>query len=507
MNRIPRQAFVLAAVFAVAGFVGLVHDLPHLPGPAPDGPTDAWAQLADRAWDAARFHDRPYPLHVDELYHWTYLAQIEREGAVEPMDPYTQANPVGDLFSVSGMRSERGWQVALVQFHDLTGLSFPAMFRLLPAAWTAYLSVLVWATLRPAPGALASAAFVAIVPTTVRFLGPGFLVPSAFALPWPVAAVLLVARARGPGRFLGIVLTVTGAFFMHLVLGVVTLAAALFAILVASEDWRDRAGLAVATLLPLAWIVPPNWEDARRAVASAHTLPFEAGVFLTAGLPILAAAAAGVFTAWWRRGTETAPHRAFSFLVAATAFSMAWSIQADHRNDATYSRLVPTFFLGLAVLAGLGIGWAAGAARRLPGTGRWRSVVPVAVGLLLAALAVQSPVAAHLATPYYRVFDETSWDAAQDLRDAGIGKDDVFLSHPWRAPAYNAVTGARPWTVLFPGAPPEKGEDYVAYLRGADTGGFYEERGITVVVGPRPPSVPHVALGPDAYRISRTAAS
>lgn len=484
----------------VLPLVWVVHSLPHLPGQPVAGPLEAPGELADRGLDLVRGQDSPYPVHVDEHYHLAQLGELDRAAKVAIDDPYTGTAADLGLFSVGGMRTERGWQVGLVQIHHLTGASFPTLAHFLPALWSAYLALVVWAALRPAPGALASAAFVVLIPTTVRFLGIGFLIPSSFALPWAIAVLSVALRAKGPGRFVALLLLITGAFFVHLVPGVLTLFVGLTAALIQPGAWRDRIALAVAVALPLVWIYPSLREEASAAVGSEHDLPFAAQVFQTGGSWVLGLAIAGTAWAWYRRDAATAPHRVLAAACAATAITMAVSMQADHHNDATYSRLVQPFFLALGCLAGLGVGAAMRWIAAFPFRGR--AVAGVAAGVILLGVAMLHPLQARLNEPYYRLFDEASWQAAADFAESAAGPDDVFLSHPWQAPVYNAVSGARPWTVLLPGIPPDRGEDYGYYLAsGGANETWLSQRGITWIVSPVAPNAPHDALSTSIYRL------
>lgn len=490
----------------VLAFVVAVHSLPHLPGAdPPTSPLDAFVKLGQRATGAFQGHDDPYPIHVDEHYHMAQAAQIDRQGTLQYDAPYTGAPQHTDLFSIGGLRSERGFEVLVAQLHQLTGASFPLLFRFLPALWAGVLAATVWAALRPAPGALASAAFVAILPTTVHFLGVGFLVPSAFALAWIPAVIVATMHARGPSRMAATTLLITGAFLLHLSLGVVVLATAVLCAALQPGSRMDRLAAVATALLPLLWILPPLYQDAVAAVSSPNGLPFEASVFRTPGIAIFTLAAIGAFGAWYRRTAATVPHRVASVLLVLLAASMAGSIRLGHHNDGTYTRLVHAFFLTVAILAGLGAAslvgffaqrWARGEGGRAAAWLKGGAVV------VLAAAALAQPVAAHMKDPYYRVFDGQAWAAAGAFAASGAGPNDVFLGHPWQAPVLNALTGAKPWTVLYPGSPPVHGDDWDSYLStsGASSS-WLKQRGITYVVSPIPPNAPHQDLAPGVFRI------
>lgn len=493
-----RPAIHALGVGLVLALVAGLHYLPHLPGDAPGNPLEAFGELAQR-WTGNGAPETPYPVHVDEHYHLARQAQLDREESIGYVDPYTGEPSGAPLFSVTGFREERGFQLALVQLHHLTGASFALQARVVPALQSALLAGVVYATLRPAPGALVSAGLVGLIPTTVRFLGPGFLVPSAFALPCIFAALHVSLRAEGGRRLAALAILETAAMFLHLVPGTLTLVAAALGALLRGGRRSDRLALLLAGFLPLLWILPLVVQQVVDAVGSEHDLPFQPAILFSAGWPFLVAAVIGTGLAFALPRTTLQPHKATAWLAIGIAVSLLVSLRLQHHNDATYSRLIPTFFVCLAILAGLAIGEGGQAVRRAlrwrPG---WIAVATAIVAVALAAPGVQST----LETPYYRVFNDATWDDGRILAEAGASAEDRFLSEPWRAPIYNAWTGAQPVSVLIPGRTPVGAAEWSYYLSsGGGTAEWLAERDITYVVAPVAPNAPHERLGGNVYRI------
>jgi hypothetical protein len=492
-----------AAVLAVLGGVALVQSLPHLPGPGANVLT-AYPGLASRAAEGLVGTDYPFPVHVDEHYHLSHQAAIERQGHIAILDPYDGKPQPTPLFSVEGFRDERGFDVAMAQAHQLTGLSLPAQARLAPAVQSAVLAAVLYAALWPAPGALASAALVALLPTTVRFLGPAFLVPSAFALPWILAALHVSLRATGGRRLAALALLETAGFFLHLVIGTLVLATAAGASLARPGRLVDRITLAAVCFLPLLWIGPLVTDQVALAVAQENELPFQTSILFAGGGLALVAALGGAAIAALLPDEEMRPHRVLLALGVAIAFSVLMSIRTGHHSDATYSRLIPTLYVCVAALAGLAAGWTAGQGRRwLRRPNAW--FLPAATSLLVLLVAAPA-VADHLSTPYYRIFDGESWTDARILAGAGVEPGASLLCDPWRAPLYNTVSGALVPAVLIPGRVPEHQADWDFYLRSRGANETWlRERSIGYVVAPFAPNAPHVGLGGNVYRLNATA--
>lgn len=489
------RALAFVAVVAVALFAGLVHAVPHMPEPGSlVTPFNALPELAGRTLQAWETGPYLYPVHVDEHMHLAHSAFIVRNGTLA--DPYTGERFDVGIFSLRGDVHERGFHMGFAQLSLLTGASLPLLYLFGPAAWASLLALLVWGLMRPHPGAIASAALVAILPTSTLFLGASFLVPIAFGLAWVLATAWFMLRSKGGPRIVALLLVVTGAFFIHLVAGAACLVMAACAAAVLELPWRFRVGLAATALVPLAWVGPAIADEVLGELGqpAAHSLgqPFFTAIGWPAWILFVAGAAAAITL---RRHRPLLAVSAFGIAVATV---VAGALLTGHTSLALYYRSSHLLFLAAAILAGHAIGLCAHA------LARWH--VPRAAAALLAVLllvvAASPGVASHLEEPYYRVHDDASWAAARTLAAADPGPEEVFLSEPWRAMLYNAVSGATPYTVLYPGSPPARGGDWAFYLRsGGASAAWLEDRQITYVVASVPPQAPHEHLGQGVYRI------
>ncbi|HUR60855.1 MAG TPA: hypothetical protein VM286_00630 [Candidatus Thermoplasmatota archaeon] len=485
-------------------FVAVCNSMPHLPGPDAEG-WRTYPTFAARTADLLTNHDVPYPVHVDEFYHLAQQASLERSGHVSYPAPYTGEETGTEFFSVQGFRTERGFELAMVQVHQLTGLSLAAQFRFLPAVQSAVTALTLYALLWPAAGSIAAVVLVAAIPTSVRFLGPAFLVPSAFGLPWILASVKVALDVQGTRRLGGLALVQTGAFFMHLVVGTLSLGAAVLATVVRPGKWTDRAALLLACVLPLLWMGPIVWQDAFDAVRRTLNLPFQPAVFTSSGLFFLGLAAAGVALAWLTPAARPV-HRALALLGVLLMGAMALSVAIGHNSDATYGRLIPTFFLCMAGMGSLALGWAwrqvqpridaAGAFPRVAGA------VGALMGAVILALLLQPAVTSRIDEPVYHIVDDVAWEDARIVSRLNMSAG-TFLSDPWQAPLFNAVGGGLPHAVLYPGSPPVGGADWREYLESKGAGpDWFKERGIRFVIGPGPPAAPNVHHGGRVYQLT-----
>lgn len=135
--------------------------------------------------------DYRYPLHMDEWMHFGDARVLMDTGSLGYPDLFDS----GEAFSPD---IEIGYHLWLGELQAITGISWPALFRFFPGVVLALLALLVYCLGRESRAGLAGAFFIALAPTTVRFLGPGFLVPVALGLLF-IPLVFLVSREFSEG--------------------------------------------------------------------------------------------------------------------------------------------------------------------------------------------------------------------------------------------------------------------------------------------------------------------
>lgn len=118
----------------------------------------------------------PYPLHIDEWEHFALSQSLVDAGTTDFVDPLIGEKRVTN-------HPEAGFHLFLAQVRLLTGLSWMTIFRFFPAL--VFMTTVMAAYLfgRRSNFGLEAAFFAAFIPTTVRMLGPSFLVPVTLSLP------------------------------------------------------------------------------------------------------------------------------------------------------------------------------------------------------------------------------------------------------------------------------------------------------------------------------------
>lgn len=502
------EALGLAAVLA---FVAGVAYLPHadsFSNPPGDGP-GIWQLLRtyERWLLGQETDDYEYTLHVDENVHWVAMQATQRADSLRHHELFFGFPEDGLPLSLRGLVHERGFHVAVLTLQEMTGLPWLDVFRFLPALWLAVTALLLWAALRPWPGAMLAAALVALTPTSARFLGPGFLVPIGFGLAWSAAVLLLLPQAERGGRAAALQLLATAwAFFVHLIAGF----AALLVLLSALPFVRERKGLALlagAVLLPILWVGQVFASDIEAEVGKFGNLPLDATIFDQLGIPFLLLWAAGCAALALRPprqaslpilAASVASIATFGFIVYALTTAQAVHAYAFydrwHQPYAVFASVPLAYGLVEGSKTGMGaLTRALERVRRRPSSAspRWRSWGAAWLAAAAFLLTAGPGLEAHVKEPYYHVLGDEDWTAYQWVAQNVGPEYEVFLSHPWKAPVLAALTGKQPYTWLNPGSPPVRGEEYVAYLSGRSGDGVWlVERDISLVVDPLQPSAP-----------------
>jgi hypothetical protein len=154
--------------------------------------------------------DYLYPLHVDEWFAIGYTQSTLEAGRLEYPNPY---NPRDISF-----HPEMGFHLLLGFLETVTSLSWMSLYRLAPGVLLALLAFLTYAFGYRSGFGWAAALFVPLIPTSIRTLGPAFVVPVSTAMLFiPVTLLILHTmeeKSRGKSLWLLLVL-IGGTIFLH----------------------------------------------------------------------------------------------------------------------------------------------------------------------------------------------------------------------------------------------------------------------------------------------------
>ncbi|HWG89771.1 MAG TPA: hypothetical protein VNZ52_02885 [Candidatus Thermoplasmatota archaeon] len=296
----------------------------------------------------------PYPVHMDEYVHWAYAKATAESGTLDFVSPFT-GSPRGN--SILEVVHENGFWAILAGFQTATGLDWLLIFEFGPAAVAGLIALLVYCLAeRHTGGGLWAAGFIAAIPTTARFLGPGFLVPVVFSLIFTLGALYVAFYLRGPVSLLLLGILVGAAWPVHRVGGFIALLGILaFAAFLFPSDRRRALSIAVLGLLPVVAVLGYIEVVREMGIAPVPVLPVYLQV-LTFPLAILYGfGALGLLAITTHRREALA--RSLTLAIIVLFCLGVWALRIMYERDflSLYDRSFTVFFLFVAVLAGVGL--------------------------------------------------------------------------------------------------------------------------------------------------------
>ena len=153
--------------------------------------------------------DYIYPLHIDEWWHCGDSQSLVANGHFPYPDPFNSGQVLAEDIEV-------GYHLLLGVIRLITDISWLNLFRFLPSFIFAMLAFQAYAFGRERGFGLGAAFLVCLIPTTIRFLGPAFLVPVSLGLTFIPLALFILHRLmsdiRGPALLL---LMLFALLFLH----------------------------------------------------------------------------------------------------------------------------------------------------------------------------------------------------------------------------------------------------------------------------------------------------
>ncbi|MDD5493042.1 MAG: hypothetical protein PHV60_10260, partial [bacterium] len=154
--------------------------------------------------------DYPYPVHLDE---WTHLACsnqiIEQASLTDLASPFSGEEPV------SNQSLELGFHLFWTVFHQISGISWLAVFRYFPSVILIINVLAVFILAQRQKFGWQAAFFTCLIPTTAGILGPAFLVPVSMGLVFIPLSLILVFYFRSTWSYLVLLIFVVFLLSLH----------------------------------------------------------------------------------------------------------------------------------------------------------------------------------------------------------------------------------------------------------------------------------------------------
>ncbi|MBI5001704.1 MAG: hypothetical protein HZB92_09340 [Euryarchaeota archaeon] len=374
----------------------------------------------------------PLPLHADEWHMWADSQGMMGQGAWEFSSPYYGSHVRGS--------AESGFIMFIGIFQGFSAMDWPTVFIVLPLILTAVGVLLAYRLGRLVDAGLATALFVAMLPTGLRFLGIGLLVPLGLAFALVLALILLLSKMKNLALLPAILTALLFLLLVHPASALTGLVAMLvFSVAhLTARRWKEGAALicACAAVLMMALALSSLWvlrtgagglsdiltsENFILADVAAETYLKIFGFWLFILGPI-----GGILLAGERKFPGLAL-LAITVIVGCLSLSFRYVLTRVTNVQALHDRTTFIFF-GLAALPS-----ARGA------TWLWRASKVTAIFALSAA--VVASVYVHVATPYYHIISEEEYRDFIWIRDNLGANYTKAVLDPWKAVAFAPVTG------------------------------------------------------------------
>jgi len=429
-----------------------------------------------------------YPLHIDEWFHFGYSQTLTQAQGLPFIEPFYGETVVSD-------HAEIGFHFFLSEIKLLTGLSWINIFLFLPSIIFVLTTLTAFSIGKRANFGLEAAFFVALIPTTVRFLGPSFLVPVALGL-FFLAIILFLLHCCEIKRTTALALFLLLAF-LFLFHAVTATAAALlcliygFIILWKNEStgikrWQTPLLIWASAFLSSSIYVirfPVHTANLVMNIPQpSFFLPLIYDASPKFGFIPLALFVVGIGFLLYKEGSK-----AWGLIISSWVFLTIWLLfQALGIGvTALYERSILYFFLLAGIIAGL-------ATKHIK---EWFSnyfirftekvtVLSLLVILILVIAAGVSSVRFHFQEPFYHLITESQYDDCLWIRENLDSNCQKVLVNPRMAIAFSTLSGRSTYasdaTIIF--WYPERLKEVDKFLKGnASDTSWLVERSIDTV--------------------------
>ena len=393
------------------------------------------------------------PFHVDEWIHWSYTQAVLQQGTPTFINPYTGTGTI--------TTPQIGFHLITASLHWLSGTNLLTIFVFLPALLGILLSLTAFiiGNRSNRKFGLEAAFLVALIPTTVRYLGPSFYVPSTLGL-LLLLFLLWLTQQKTIQSIILYPFLIFSIFLIHPVMALAAIGILLvyaFFLLI-EKDYRHALLTAGLTILPMIliplfttrWSTIIDW-FLRSTAGEQNLVPYYHPNILVSftdlGLLTWGLLFIGVYLTF-TKGTallKTLSLSTIAFLIVIGLYD-----KLGYGFPSIYERLFLSLFLLVTLLAGFGL---AELRRTLTTHDRLThlkqrlkhidTIIPIT--LCIAILLIALP--AHLSTPYYQMITEQDYqtftwihDNIQDYRDANHTYQKAAVD-PFKASPFSAITG------------------------------------------------------------------
>lgn len=429
----------------------------------------------------------PYPVHLDEWWHWAYSDAVLKAGSITFTDPL-----LGQTTKSLGSNLEIGFQVFWDAFQRISGIPWVTIIRYFPGVVFMFTVLSVYALAKRQGFGWEAAFFTCLITTTIGILGPGFFVPVDMALLFVPLSRFVLFNFRGWQTYVVILVFIGFLMVLHPPSAICALIIiGSFFLVNLKHDFKQSLGI-LLVLLILALVTVPWLIRSETIVSQAqaiftakdallyHDLPH---IITDYGLLPILICLLGVFILTLKRGREN-----YSLVLGLLALLVMLSVYytLHYGIGIMYLRGLLFAMLVVGIFADAGLSWLRKLElpRIVPDILK-RPMVKQATGvvlcLIIVGITLDVGIPARLKTPYYHMIDSQDDNNFAWIRDNVDASYKKAVLDPWKATAFSAITGHITYARPEVSAGPSEERAY-AFLSGncTDTS-FLRENGISIV--------------------------
>jgi len=433
-------------------------------------------------------HGYSYPVHVDEWAHLAFSEVIVQEAsAIEIHSPFT-----GKAAAWS-QSLEAGFHLLWAILKQVTDISWMVLFKYSPAVIFMITVLLVYILGRREGFGWEAALCTCFVPTTLRFMGPGFMVPVALGLLFIPLSLFIAFNFRNCQSYMLLFISTSFLVLAHgyTALGLI-IALTPYIMLNLRKNFWHSLGITLALVVPFLMPLLLGW-----FLWGRNVLLSGLGAFITPQLPPRPELpyisqvphvygylptflfVAGIFLLAMRGRLKD-----YSLVIAPMLFLVLIGsfVKFQYGIQTMYDRS----FLYLMLMMGVVGGYGLRGIRDIRLSGRLKSAflsrnTGNIICLILLIPTVFFSVRSHLDTPYYHMIDTRDYEAFVWIRKNTGDEYDKAILDPWKGTAFTAISGKKVYSRI--GAAPRK-SDMRAYRflqEGCSDTAFLKQNGISIV--------------------------
>ena len=427
----------------------------------------------------------PYPVHLDEWVHLTYSQSLLEAGSITFTEPFLGQSTMGLSSNLAA-----GFHIFWGVFHQISGISWLAIFRYFPGIIFAITALSAYVLARREGFGLEAALLTCLIPTTVGLLGPDFLVPVAMGLLFIPLSLFIVFNFRTWWSYVVLFIFTCLLLSVH-----ATTAVGLVIILIPyillnlRGNFKHSLGITFATAIPFLalfpWIFDMLLPTAKLLLSPQPLHPYiqlPRVIQLYGYLPILLGLTGTFLLAM--RGDKKSYGLIFGLLallvMLVSFFTFHYGISPVYYRGLLYTMLVVSIVAGAGLMGLRNL--------KLPSkltSGSKSAFLAENLGNILCVaiigLTLAIAIPARQNTPYYHMIDSEDYQAFTWIKENFGSEYEKAILDPWKATAFSAITGKNVYTRIHVAPKPSDNEAYAFLRGGTHNTTFLKENGISII--------------------------